>query len=244
MRHPGVHRLRLEAEVELLGEVVAEVGDDVLGGESAAQLGQLDDLREAFEDLQVGGHPAADARPLDLDDDLFAAVQGGEVHLGDRRRRDRRLVETLEQLGGVVAQFLLEQPLHLIGVGGRYRVEQAAELPGHRFAECARAGRDDLAELDVGGTQVGEGLRNLLDDLVLPGSLVVASLVRTRAVVRVSLPTRHADAGRLDRQRHPIQLGDLSVFGRSHCCSVPNFAWLPNFPHQCRCTVAVNRSCG
>ena len=32
VRHPRVHRLRLEPEVELLGEVVGEVGDDVLGG--------------------------------------------------------------------------------------------------------------------------------------------------------------------------------------------------------------------
>ena len=90
---PGVHRLRLEAEVQLLGEVVGEVGDDVLRGQPAAQLGQLDDLRDALQDLQVGGDPAADARPLDLDDDLLAAVQGRVVHLRDRRRRERLLVE-------------------------------------------------------------------------------------------------------------------------------------------------------
>ena len=62
VRHPGVHRLRLEPEVELLGEVVGEVGDDVLGGQPPAQLGQLDDLRAALEDLQIGGDAAADAR--------------------------------------------------------------------------------------------------------------------------------------------------------------------------------------
>ena len=106
VRHPRVHRLRLQPEVELLGEVVGEVGDDVLRGQPAAQLGQLDDLREALEDLQIGGDPAADARPLDLDDDLLAAVQGGVVHLRDRRRRERLLVEGLEQLGGLVAELL------------------------------------------------------------------------------------------------------------------------------------------
>ena len=161
MRHPGVHRLRLEAEVQLLGEVVGEVGDDVLRGEPSAQLGQLDELRAALEDLQVGGDAAADAGPLDLDDDLFAGVQGGVVHLGDRRRCERLLVERLEQVLGVVAEFLDEQLVHLVGVGGRHAVEQAAELAAQRFAERAGAGRDDLAELDVGGAEVGERLRDL-----------------------------------------------------------------------------------
>ena len=93
VRHPGVHRLGLEPEVELLGEVVGEVGDDVLGGQPPAQLGQLDELRAALEDLQVGGDAAADAGPLDLDDDLLAAVQGRVVHLRDRGRREGLVLE-------------------------------------------------------------------------------------------------------------------------------------------------------
>jgi hypothetical protein len=59
VRHPGVHRLRLEAEVELLGEVVGEVGDDVLGGQPPAQFGELDKLGAALEDLKVGGDAGA-----------------------------------------------------------------------------------------------------------------------------------------------------------------------------------------
>ena len=167
MRHPRVHRLGLEPEVELLGEVVGEVGDDVLRGQSPAQLGQLDELRAALEDLQVGGHAAADAGPLDLDDDLLAGVQGRVVHLRDRGRREGLVLERLEQLGRLVAQLLLEQLVHFVGVGGRDRVEQAAELPRQRLAERARAGRDDLAELDVRGAQVDERLGDLLDDLLL-----------------------------------------------------------------------------
>ena len=93
MRHPRVHRLRLEPEVELLGEVVGEVGDDVLGRQSTAELGQLDDLRPALEDLQVGGDAATDAGPLDLDHDFLAGVQCRVVHLRDRGRRERLLVE-------------------------------------------------------------------------------------------------------------------------------------------------------
>ena len=209
---PVLHGLRLEAEVELLGEVVGEVGDDVLRGQSAAELGELDDLREALQDLQVGGDPAADARALDLHDDVLAAVQGREVDLGDRRRGERFLVEVLEQLGGVVAELLLEQPVYGLGVGGRYGVEQGAELTGQRFAECAGAGRDDLAEFDVGGTQVGEGLRDLLDDLHLPGASG-GQLGDDAGGGPGELPTRGADAGRLDRERNPIQFGDLPVLG-------------------------------
>ena len=130
MRDPGVHRLRFEPEVELLGEVLGEVGDHILCGQSPAQLGQLDELRAALEDLQVGGDPTTDARPLDLDHYLFTAVQGRVVDLGDRCRRERRVVEFLEQVARLVAEFLLEQLVHFVGVGRRHRVQQAPELAG------------------------------------------------------------------------------------------------------------------
>ena len=98
MRDPRVHRLRLEPEVELLGEVVGEVGDDVLGGQPPAELDQLDELRAALEDLQIGGDAATDAGPLDLDDDLLAAVQRRVVHLRDRGRSERLVLEGLEEV--------------------------------------------------------------------------------------------------------------------------------------------------
>ncbi len=97
MRDPGVHRLRLEPEVQLLGQIVGEVGDHVLRGQPPAQLGQFDGLGEPLQDLQVGGHPAPDARSLNLDDDLLAGVQGGVMHLGDRRRGERLFLELGEQ---------------------------------------------------------------------------------------------------------------------------------------------------
>ena len=121
--------MRLDAEVEFLGEVVGEVGDHVLGGKPPAGLGQFGHLGEALEDLKVGGHPAPDTRPLDLDDDLLAGMQGGEVHLGDRGRGERFLGETGEQLRGVCTEFGGEQFVYLGGISRRYRVEQAAELP-------------------------------------------------------------------------------------------------------------------
>ena len=145
--HPGLHRLGLDPEVELFGQVVGEVGDDVLGGQSAAQFGVFDHLREAFQDLQVRGHPPADARPLDFDDDVLAGVQRRIVDLGDGCRSEWPFLEMLEQLRGLGTEFFGEQLVHFAGVGGGHRVQQAAELTRQRLAECTRAGGDDLAEL-------------------------------------------------------------------------------------------------
>jgi len=123
MGDPRVHRLRLEPEVQLLCQVAGEVGDDVLGRQPAAQLGQLHGLGETFEDLQVGGHAATDARSLDFDDDLLARLQGCVVHLGDRRRRERLVVEAGEQLRRVGAEVVGEQLVHCVLVRRRHAVE-------------------------------------------------------------------------------------------------------------------------
>ena len=118
--------------------------------------------------------------------------------------------------------------MDFVGVGGRHPVEQAAELAAQRFAERARAGRDDLAELDVGGAEVGERLRDLPDDLLLQRT-AAGELGDDPCAGAGDLPTRHADAGGLDRQRHPIQLGDLAVFGRTHCGQCAKIVWRHQF---------------
>ena len=207
MGHPGVHRLRLEPKVEFLGEVVGEVGDDVLCAEAAAQLGQLDQLSAALEDLQIGGHAAADAGALNLHDDLFAGVQCRVVHLRDRRRGERLLVEALEEVGGVVAEFLLEELVHLFGVGRWHPVEQAAELARHRLAKRARAGGDDLAELDVGGSR-SEKVCGICLMIFCWSEPRPASLLTTRAPVRVIC--------------HPV-----TPMRRPRPATAPDPAWLP-----------------
>ena len=215
VRDPGLHRLRLEAEVQLFGQVVGEVGDHVLCRQPAAQLGQFDGLREALQDLQVGGDPAADARSLDLDDDFLAGVQGRVVHLGDGRRCERLFVPVGEQLGRVTAELLDEELVHLFGVGGWHPVEQAAEFAGHRFAERAGAGRDDLSELHVRRPQVGKGLRELFDHLLLPRTLA-RQLGDDASGGAGDLPTSDGHPGRFDWQGHPVKLGHLAVFGGTH----------------------------
>ena len=196
-------------------------------------LASSTDLREALEDLQVGGDPAADARPLDLDDDLLAGVQGGEVHLGDRRRGERLLLERGEQVGRVGAEFLLEQLVHLARCRPAARRRAGCGTRGTVCSPNAPGARgDDLAELDVGGAQVGEGLRNLPDDLVLAACPWPGSLVRTRAPVRVSCqpvtPMRAASTGSGTRSSLATS---RCVFGRTHSCQCAKSAQVsPNFP--------------
>ena len=224
MRHPGIHRLRLEPEVELFGEVVREVGDHILGREPLAHLGQFDHLGAALEDLQVGGHPPADARSLDLDHDLFAGVQHGVMHLRDRCRCERLLIEMLEQLRGLAAELCAQQLVHLLGVGGRYPVQQAAELAGQRLAEGTGAGGDDLAELDVGRAEIGEGLRDLLDDLLLQRPLAQEfgdDACPVRVTCQPVAPMRAASTGSGTR---PGLLRRDSVTCSSSQCLKP---WLP-----------------
>ncbi len=212
---PGVHRLCLEAEVQLPGQVVGEVGDDVLRREPAPQLGQFDGLRETLQDLQVGGDPSADARPLDLDDDFLAGVQGRIVHLGDGCRREWLLVPFGEQLRRVTAEFLDDELVHLAGVGGWHPVKQPAEFAGQRLTECAGAGRHDLSELHVGRPEIGKGLRQLLDDFLLPRTLG-GQLGDDARGGAGDLPTGAGYPDRFDRQGHPVELGYLAVFGSAH----------------------------
>ena len=164
--HPGVHRLCLEAEIQLLGEIVREVGDDVLCGQSPAQLGELDQVRAAFQDLQVGGDAATDPGPLDFDDDLFAAVQGRVVHLGDRRRRERFSSKVANRFAGSSPRSSSNSLRTSSIVGGRHRIEQAAELAA-LSRRTRPAGRDDLTELDIGGSEIDEHFWDLPDDLLL-----------------------------------------------------------------------------
>src|SRR6185312_9963951 len=75
-----------------------------------------------------------------------------------------------------------------------------------------------------GRSQIGECLRDLLDDLLLPRATACEFGDDPRAGAGY-LPTRRADAGSLDRQRDPVQFGYLAVLSRAHGCSVSNAGW-------------------
>src|SRR6185369_7772275 len=70
-------------------------------------------------------------------------------------------------------------------------------------------------ELDVSGAEIGERLRDLLEDLLLQRALAGELGDDPRAGTGY-LPTRRADASSLDRQRYAVQFGHLAVLSRTH----------------------------
>jgi hypothetical protein len=96
-------------------------------------------------------------------------VQTSTVHLGHRRRRQRGVVEGAEELPDGSAELPLDDAPDPARRLGWHVVEQAPELGGQEPGEQAGARRDELAELDEGGSELdeaaaqrdGEGLRRL-----------------------------------------------------------------------------------
>jgi hypothetical protein len=154
------HVLGLEPEVELLRDRLRE------------QLHQRGRVRERRDGnppdqergdpghrAQVALHEPGDLRPLHLHDDLFARAQPRRVHLRDRRGREALLVETREHRLERLTQVFLDDGAHRRErLGGRVRA--GPELVHDLVGEETAAGRDDLAELDVGRAEPLERLRS------------------------------------------------------------------------------------
>ena len=100
-----------------------------------------------------------DPGSLHLHDDLLAGAEPGGVHLGDRRGRDGRLVEPLEQLLERAAEVDLDDGPHVGERLGRHLVAQELELGDQLVGEEALAPGDDLAELHVARAEPLEGHR-------------------------------------------------------------------------------------
>ena len=140
---------RLEAQVHLEPGPERE-GLDHLDRLEAAEAGleALDPGRDPGEEVDVAHHLALDAGPQDLDRDLLARGGDAEVHLGDRGRGDRPVVEAREQLGERPAELALDQLAGERAVERRQVVLQLREIGGELLAEQVGAGREALAELD------------------------------------------------------------------------------------------------
>ena len=92
-------------------------------------LGQAQDQPQV---LHVGAHGGGHAGVLDLDRDLAPVGQRGAVDLADRRRRDRLLVELVEDLLQRLAELVLDHLAHLLegdrGCGVAQRGQLVLEL--------------------------------------------------------------------------------------------------------------------
>src|SRR5205807_2170933 len=104
VRVPGevaVERLcvpRLEAVVELLPDLTRELVDEHPNVDEVERADALlHQPRGLVEQREIGLDLARRTRPLDLDRDAPAVREDRAVHLADRRRRDRRLVELDEE---------------------------------------------------------------------------------------------------------------------------------------------------
>ena len=91
---------RLAREVELVVDGLLELGDDFARPQPLAVAPQpLDQRRRRVHQREVVLDDVGDVGPQHLDRDRRAVGQLGEVHLRDRRARDRRRVERAEHLG-------------------------------------------------------------------------------------------------------------------------------------------------
>ena len=86
----------LEREVELLGQELADlvvVRVQPLHGDE-----ELDDLHDAADRLEIEPHDPVDVAVLHLHADALAVDQLGDVHLPERRARDRLAIERAQLL--------------------------------------------------------------------------------------------------------------------------------------------------
>lgn len=147
----GVIALRpgLQGVVQLLRDPVAQFGDERLdvhsGDERAQQPGEPAELGEIREQRLTR------ARVLHLDGHLPAVVPDGPVHLADRGRGRRFVLELLEEITPVGPEPFLQCGVHALG---RHR-RRGFLQPG----EGGAVGAGDL--LREGGLEDGEGLPDL-----------------------------------------------------------------------------------
>ena len=155
-RHGDVeHVLGLEAEVELLHDRLGEELDE------RRRVGQRGDGDAAHEvrrqprhDGKVLAHPVRHRRPLHLDHHRRPVEQRGGVHLRDGGGGQRCAPDRGEDRGDGPTEVLDEHALDDRPRLGRHLVAAPLEL-GHELGrEDAVARGDDLAQLDVGRSQV------------------------------------------------------------------------------------------
>jgi hypothetical protein len=122
---------------------------------------------QGIEQLEVAGKGALDPGAQHLDRDVLARLAvlrrgDREVHLGDRGRRDRRVVEAGEERLDRAAEFRLDGAARLRAGKGRQAVLQFGKVSGQLLAQQIGPGREELAELDETRPQLGQRPGQLL----------------------------------------------------------------------------------
>ena len=153
------HVLRLEPEVELLGDRLGEQLDERRRIRQRRHGDPPDEpRRDPRHRRQIPAHEARDLRPLHLDDDILAGREARGVHLRNRRGRERRSIEAGEHGLERLAQILFDDAADDVERLGRHAVAKLLELPDELAGKQAPPRRNDLPELDVRRPQAFEGL--------------------------------------------------------------------------------------
>ncbi|CAM5685277.1 hypothetical protein SALBM311S_09166 [Streptomyces alboniger] len=161
--------LRLQAVVQLLRDPVLQFRDQRLDVHAGDQRPQ--EPGEAAQLAEVGEQGLAGPRILHLDRDLTAVVPHRPVHLSDRGRRRRLVLELHEQLTPVLAEPFREHRVHGArghGRGGFLEFGQgrpvgAGDLLGQRRLEDGQG----LAELHRAALELPEHLEQLIGRALL-----------------------------------------------------------------------------
>ena len=205
------HVLGFEPEVELLDDRLREQLDE------RRRVGERRDRdapdhagREPRQRGEVLAHQRRDARPLDLDHDLFAGQRASPRAPGrstrprsaPRRSGRRRAPSGRWSSSSTTLRTCVERL-------GRDLVAQQLELGDELFGEEPLAARDDLAELDVGGAEPLERRRSRREmparDAGVPRSADVPE--RERGAHRAGDPEEPPDRRDRRRRREHRRLG-------------------------------------
>ena len=138
----------------------ARQGLDHGGHAQAPRLGRapLGKLRAEAHGGEIAMEAVADAGPEDLDRDLGAVLQPGAMDLRDRGGRDR-LAELGEDRLDRPVRRRLDRGARLRHREGRHPVLQGREVLGDLHADDIGPRRQELAELDIGRAEPGQGRR-------------------------------------------------------------------------------------
>ncbi len=145
----------VELAADLLRELVDELVrvDEVEGADAF-----LDHAGGLVEQREVGVDLARRVGPLHLDRDAVPVRQDGAVHLADRGRRDRPLLELDEELLELEPELALDDLAHRGERHGPHVVLEPAQLGDDVRRHDVGAGREQLPELDERRAELVEQL--------------------------------------------------------------------------------------
>ena len=158
--HP-FHAGGFQGIVHLLFDGSGKLFDDldraVVGDLFDVALGQGSQMEH---DLQIHLHQLADPRPLNLDGHILTVFESGAVNLPDGCRGQGFRIQLVEKVVGRPAGFFIDDSADVSKGEGGNLVLQLGQLADEIHGHQVRAGREDLAHLDVGGSQLFNGHSN------------------------------------------------------------------------------------